>query len=101
DHALFARCPGFDRAAAAALFLKKAQADPELVWNAELVGLVGVLPPGRSLPVLRKLWGEAGLDDAILPVLARHARPEDHVRFLTGLVSARLADVRLALGALE
>jgi putative heme-binding domain-containing protein len=101
DHALFARCPGFDRPRAAEVFLKKAQADPDFAWNAELVGVVGALPAARALPLLRKLWGEVGLDDAILPVLARHARGQDHARFLTGLVSARLADVRLALGALE
>jgi putative heme-binding domain-containing protein len=101
DHALFARAPGFDRPRAARLFLARAAKEADYPWSAELVELVGELPPEKALPVLRKLWGEQGLDDVILPVLARHARPEDRARLLAGLASARLASVAAALGALE
>jgi putative heme-binding domain-containing protein len=101
DHALFARAKGFDRARAAGVFLARAAGDKEFTWNAELVALVGELPAEKSLPVLRKLWGEYGLDEAILLVLARHARPEDHAKFLTGLSSAQLRTVAASLSALE
>src|SRR5262249_50067236 len=47
------------------------------------------------------LWGEAGLDEALLPVLAKHAREEDHGRLLTGLASARIKTVQAALFGLE
>ena len=96
-HAVFARAKGFDRARAARLFLKR----KDLSWNAELVRLAGALPAEESLPVLRKLWGEAGLDEELLPLLARHARAEDYPRLLGGLASARPATVRAALAALE
>jgi putative heme-binding domain-containing protein len=101
DHALFARAKGFDRARAAAVFLARAAGDPAFAWNAELVALVGELPAEKSLPVLRKLWGEYGLDEAILPQLARHARPEDRAKFLAGLSSASLNTVASSLSALE
>jgi putative heme-binding domain-containing protein len=101
DHALFTRAKGFDRVRAANVFLTRAAADASFTWNAELVSLVGELPAEKSLPVLHKLWGEHGLDEAILPVLARKPRAEDHAKFLTGLTSARLSTVASALSALE
>jgi putative heme-binding domain-containing protein len=101
DHALFARCPGFDRRRAAAVFLKRAAKDGEFAWNAELVRLVGALPSERALPALRRLWGERGLDEEVLAVLARLPQEEDRARFRTGLGSARLATVRRSLDALD
>jgi putative heme-binding domain-containing protein len=100
DHALFARCAGFARRRAAEVFVARASKDPDYPWNAELVGLMAAAPPGKAFPALRKLWGEAGLDDEILAVLARHPREEDRGRFLSGLTSARPDTVRRSLGAL-
>jgi putative heme-binding domain-containing protein len=101
DHALFTRAPGFDRLRAAEVFLRRAQGDDDYAWNEDLVELVGELPPARSFPVLRALWGRAGLEDAILGVLARHPESADRPRFLEGLASPRWATVRLSLDALE
>jgi putative heme-binding domain-containing protein len=100
DHALFAHCPGFDRRRAAEIFLAHG-ANEDFPWNASLVGLIGGLPPERSLPVLRRLWARGGLEEAILPELARHPRPADRDKFLEGLGSPQLATVRLCLQALE
>src|SRR5262249_4738410 len=58
-------------------------------------------PPAEAHPVLRKLWGEHGLDDDILTVLARSPEAADRQRFLDGLRSPRPDLVRAALGALE
>jgi len=96
-HVAFTRAKGIDRPKAAALFLAR----EGLVWNAELVHIVGQLPAEKSLPVLRALWGVAGLDEELVPILARHASGDDHPRLLAGLLSARLDTVRAALGALE
>jgi putative heme-binding domain-containing protein len=101
DHVLFARCPGFDRRRAAEVFLARAAKDEDFAWNSELIGLLGALPAERTLALLRRLWGERGLDEAILPLLARQPAEEDRARFLTGLGSARVAVVQAALGALE
>jgi putative membrane-bound dehydrogenase-like protein len=101
DHVLFALAPGFDRRRAAEVFLARAEGDEEYPWSPGLVELVGSLPPARSFPVLRALWGRAGLDDAILAVLARHPDPADGPRFLEGLASSQWATVRLSLDALE
>jgi putative heme-binding domain-containing protein len=101
DHMLWTRAPGFDKSKAAELFLARAKKDSTFAWNASLVALLGTLPAEKSLPVLRGLWGEVGLDDEILPVLAKHAREEDHARLLHGLISPRLALVSTSLGALE
>lgn len=100
DHVLWARAPGFDRPKAAEVFLARAKKDEDFAWNAALVALVGTLPAEKSLPALTRLWGEAGLDDEILPVLARHPREEDHGKYLRGLTSPRLALVSSSLRAL-
>jgi putative membrane-bound dehydrogenase-like protein len=101
DHALFTRCPGFERQKAAEIFLGRAQKDAEYPWTADLVGLMGSLPAERSFPVLRKVWETAGLEEAILQVLARKPMEEDRQKFRGGLGSPQLATVRLCLDALE
>ncbi|HYT91983.1 MAG TPA: hypothetical protein VEL76_24930, partial [Gemmataceae bacterium] len=101
DHALFAAAPGFDRKRAAEVFLKRAAADPDYPWNATLVDIVGSLPEERSLPVLRRLWGKAGLEGSLLPLLARQSQAADRDKFVQGLASSQLATVRLSLEALQ
>jgi putative heme-binding domain-containing protein len=99
DHALFAASPGFDRKRAAALFLKRAQGDPDYPWNAAVVEIVGGLP--EALPVLRRLWGRAGLEASLLPLLARDPQAGDRAKFVQGLASPQTATVRLCLDALR
>jgi putative membrane-bound dehydrogenase-like protein len=101
DHALFARAPGFNRRRAAEKFLEKAESESGFAWNAPLVEILGSLPVEKYLPVLRKLSGQAGLDDAILPLLARQPQPADREKFLEGLNSPKLAGIRLCLDALD
>ncbi len=101
DHVVFCRAGGIDRAAAAERFLAVAQRSDSFTWSAELIAVLAELPPSRSLPLLRKLWGEHGLDEVILPHLARHATPIDQGRLLQGLVSANLRSLSVALEALE
>jgi putative membrane-bound dehydrogenase-like protein len=100
-HALFALTPGFDGPAAATLFLKKAIAEANYPWNAALVSIVGKLPPQQSFPALRPLWGKAGLDSAILPVLAKQPDPQDRNKFIAGLKSPQLTTVQTSLSALK
>jgi putative heme-binding domain-containing protein len=101
DHALFTRCPGFDRAAAAKIFLARSQKDAEFAWNADIVKLMRDLPASETFPVLRKLWGQAGLEETILPVLAKQPEAVDREKFLYGLSSPQPATVRLSLDSLE
>jgi putative heme-binding domain-containing protein len=101
DHVLFTSAPGFDRRRAARLFLARAREDKKFAWNADLVRLVGTLPAGECLPTLRRLWGRAGLEAALLPVLAREPRSEDRGKFLLALGSPDLAAIRIGLQALE
>jgi putative heme-binding domain-containing protein len=101
DHALFAQAPGFDQYKAAELFLKKAQADENFAWNASIVDLLGRLPDAQSLPVLRRLWGKAGLDAAILPLLARRPQDIDRAKFVQGLSSPNVGIIRMCLNALQ
>ena len=101
DHAIFADCPKFDRRRAAELFLKRAGANADSAWTPALVRLLGELPDETSLPVLRRLWENGGLEDAILPLLARRPDAADSTRFLEGLNSPRLATVSVCLDALD
>jgi putative heme-binding domain-containing protein len=100
DHALFANGPGFDRRYAAELFLARAEKDDDYPWNAALVGLLDALPAGRTRPLLRRLWERGGLEDAVLPLLARQPSADDRAKFLRGLESPQPATVRLCLEAL-
>jgi putative membrane-bound dehydrogenase-like protein len=101
DHALFARVEGFDRRRAAEVFASRIEAAEEFPWSADLVGLMQGLPEDRARTLLRRAWEHGGLDEAILPALARHPRPEDRSKFLDGLRSVQPATVLLCLGALE
>jgi putative membrane-bound dehydrogenase-like protein len=100
DHALFARSSGFDRRQAAEIFLARAEKDDDYPWNAALVGLLDSLPVERTQPLLRRLWDHGGVEDAVLPLLARQPLTEDRARFRRGLESPQLATVRLCLETL-
>jgi putative membrane-bound dehydrogenase-like protein len=101
DHAVLTRAPGFDRRRAAAVFLARAEQAPDFLWTLDLVALLDSLPAEQARPVLRRLWEQAGLREAILPLLARDPQPADRGRFLEGLSSPQLATIRLCLDALE
>jgi putative membrane-bound dehydrogenase-like protein len=101
DHALFTRCPGFERRRAAQIFLARAKDEANYPWTPELVELIGSLPAEKCVPLLRQLWNKGGLEDAILPILARHPQPADRNKFLRGLGSPQLAMIRLCVEALD
>ncbi len=101
DHVLFTRCPGFDRRRAAQIFLTKSEESEDFPWSDELIRLLGELPQERITPMLRRLWGQHGVEDAIVKLLAREPREEDRERFVGGISSTRLDVVMHCLAALE
>jgi putative membrane-bound dehydrogenase-like protein len=101
DHVLFAQCSGFDRRRAAEIFLDRSARDEDFAWNASLVELLGSLPDSDSHGVLRKLWENLGLRDAIIEQLARSPQREDREKFLDGLNSPQLGTVGVCLDALK
>jgi putative membrane-bound dehydrogenase-like protein len=101
DHVLFTEAPGFDRPRAAAIFVARAAKDEEFAWSPALVRLVGELPQEQALPVLRPLWDKGGLDEALLPILARKPDATDRAKFIAGLKSLQPATIGTCLGALE
>ncbi len=100
-HALFALSPGFDRAKAARLFLKKSKAEPDYLWNDQSLKVLGSLPIEERFPVFRSLWNQAGVDDTLLTLLAKHPQKEDREKFVSGLKSPQLAIVQTSLQALQ
>jgi putative heme-binding domain-containing protein len=101
DHAVFARSAGFPKAQAARLFLARASTNPSFEWNADLVLLLGELPPPESLDTLRKIWKRGGLQEPVLTVLAKKPKEADREKFLEELASPQLATVKLGMEALE
>jgi putative heme-binding domain-containing protein len=101
EHVAFTEVPGFDRKAAAALFLEKIDSDSAFHWNAGVVALVVELPGDEITTRLRRIWGKAGVDAAILPVLARKPLEADRPKFIEGLASTNLATVRVCLETLQ
>jgi putative heme-binding domain-containing protein len=100
DHALFAQSPDFDRRRAAEIFLANAQRDKNYSWTASQVRLLAELPEEKSLPLLRELWERGGFEDSILPTLARRPKEDDRERFLAGLNTPQVAQMRLCIQAL-
>ncbi|HZU38834.1 MAG TPA: hypothetical protein VFA18_23095, partial [Gemmataceae bacterium] len=100
-HALFALLPGVDRKQAAERFLACAAKDSDYAWTSAVVQVVSSLPAERAAAVLRPLWGKAGVDEAILPILCREPQPADRDKFLQGLADSQLETVRRCLAALE
>jgi putative heme-binding domain-containing protein len=101
DHVLFTQAAGFDRGKVAEVFLTRAAKDEDYPWSPALVRLVGELPAERALPVLRPLWGKGGLDEALLPILARKPEEADRAKFIAGLKSLQPATIGTCLDALE
>lgn len=101
DHVLWTKERSFDRKKAAERFLTKAMKTNNYQWNAELIQLIGQLPMEQSKPVLRKLWGEYGLDDSILKVLARQPQEQDRDKLLKMLTNPQINIVESALLALK
>ncbi len=101
DHALLTQAPGFDRRRAAELFLARAAKDEEYPWSPALVELLGHLPQAQALPALRHLWSKGGLEEVVVPLLARQPQADDRDKFLAGLNSPQLATIRLCLEALD
>jgi putative heme-binding domain-containing protein len=97
---LWTRAPGFNRSRAAEQFYARAGASNDFPWTAESVQLMGELPDDKLRPLLRRLWERGGLEDAVLPLLARHPEAGDRAMFLAGLRSPQLAQVTLCLEAL-
>ncbi len=106
-HVLLTHAPGFDRRRAVDLILARMAPGEDdddekfLLWTPAHVELLAELPRAWSLPTLRKLWGRAGLDDAVLELLARDPQIADRQRFIEGLASAQPATILQALQALE
>lgn len=100
EHVALTHAPGLDRRQAARLVLRRAEHAAGFRWTGDLVALIDELPADESLPVLRSLWGVAGMDDALLPILARSPIPADRAIFLTGLGSSQPEIILACLDAL-
>jgi len=100
EHVLWTQLDGFPRDKAAARF-ELTKKDTSYPWNAGLIRLLTTLPKEQSRPVLRKLWGEVGLDEVIVGELAASPDAEDRSRFLEAIGSPQQATVRTGLKALR
>jgi putative heme-binding domain-containing protein len=61
---------------------------------------MGELDDELARPLAAKLWDRGGLEDALLPLLARKPRPADRAKFLDGLGSPQVGQVKVCLDAL-
>ncbi len=56
-------------------------------WSAGALALLSPLPLEESRPTLLNLWERGGLEDAIVPILAKEPNSEDGPKFVVGLRS--------------
>jgi putative heme-binding domain-containing protein len=101
ENAQFALAPDFDRRRAARIFLDRARLTSGYPWNPGVIELIGTADDSRGIPLLRLIWGKAGQDAAILPILARHPEAVDRDKFIAGLNSPQPATVGVCLDAME
>ena len=100
DHVWLATVPGLDKAAVAKAVAAFAAKTPKYEWNSGTVKLLAALPPTDAKPVLETVWSAGGLEDAVLPLLARQPDAADRAKFLRGLSSLQANVVTVSVGAL-
>ncbi len=100
EHALLVeRLPtAYKRSAARRLWTATVEVGKEP--TSELVQLIGQMPPEMAFPLLRPLWDDGALRDAITLVLAGHPASEDRAKFVEVLASPQPAVVQRAARAL-
>ncbi|HEY2910153.1 MAG TPA: hypothetical protein VGI99_07900, partial [Gemmataceae bacterium] len=74
--------------------------DPNYPWTAGVVRQLAALPLKETRPTLVKLWGRGGLEEAILPILAKEPQPDDAAKFVIGLRSLNPEIVTVSAAAL-
>ena len=103
DHAIYLGEMKEAKKNAAKKFATKMQAKPDLAWNSQSVRVLELLPPEESFPAIRVLWGEHGLDEILIKILAKNPDREDLQKFTTILRQISnddLPDILLALDKL-
>ncbi|RLS90639.1 MAG: hypothetical protein DWI08_01530 [Planctomycetota bacterium] len=101
DHAIYLRDMKEEKKNAAKKFALKMLGKPDLAWNAQSVRVLELLPPQESFPAIRVLWGEHGLDEILIKILAKNPMREDLQKFATILRQISNDDLPDILYALE
>ncbi|HEY3787847.1 MAG TPA: hypothetical protein VGL71_03285, partial [Urbifossiella sp.] len=84
-----------------ALLVWNAAQGEDYPWTAGVIQAIAFLPNDTLRPKLLKLWERGGLEDAILPILAKEPQEEDAAKFMVGLRSMNPEVVKLSAAALN
>jgi len=87
EHLILVKHLKLDPLVAARIFLSAAEKDPEYAWTAEVVAFIGSRPLLLPRKTQLKLWERGGLEDALLPIIARFPELEDRDKLIYGLKS--------------
>ncbi len=101
DHVIYLREMNEEKKTAAKKFAEKMLAKPEFAWNAQSVRVLELLRPEESFPAVRAIWGEHGLDELLIKILAKNPMREDLQKFTTLLRLISNDDLPEILHALE
>lgn len=101
EHAALAFAAGFPREQAIPIFRAKVAGNPEYPLDARVLALLDEIPGEEIAAVVRPYFGKAGLDEAILPFLARKPKAEDRGKFVNGLRSLQPKTVQMCVQALN
>jgi putative membrane-bound dehydrogenase-like protein len=87
--------------AAAKLFVKAAQKDPQFAWSAQLVDVLASVPSAEVFPLFRQQWSSnLALRDDLTLKLAQNPEPIDRPKFIAGLASRQPQVVQASIAAL-
>jgi putative heme-binding domain-containing protein len=100
EHTIFVRPMKLPPGTVAKSFLAAAQKDKDYPWTPAAVELLSALPTSQTGELLRELWEQPGLEDAIIRVLAHEPSDGDRPKFVVGLKSLDPEVVRVSAEAL-
>jgi putative heme-binding domain-containing protein len=90
-----------DEANRADLILRVISQNIDHPWTADTLNFLKELPSADTRPTLFRLWDRGGLEDAILPILAKEPRAEDAGKYVVGLRSLNPEVVKVSAAALN
>ncbi|WP_339727149.1 hypothetical protein [uncultured Gimesia sp.] len=82
-------------------FDKKIKADPDFLWNSDVVFVFGESKEPAHREMLRDLYEEYALQAAVLAVLAASPEEQDRAKFIAGLESSQIEVLESCIAALE
>ncbi|MCH9652796.1 MAG: HEAT repeat domain-containing protein [Planctomycetes bacterium] len=82
-------------------FDQKIKADPDFLWNSDVVFVFGESKAPEHREMIRNLYDDFALQAAVLAVLGTTPEEQDREKFIAGLASSQIEMLEICVSALE